>query len=218
MRALATRARAVGLAIRGALPPRQGDPVPDDTRAIALLGPDEPNFWARFTAAKEYRDGQPDPLDRWSKRVIGELAHAEGATAIFPSDGPPYAPFMAWALDSGQAWTSPVGPLVHADAGLFISFRAALALPRDIDLPQPATQPCPTCARPCATACPVDALSDAQPYDVAACQAHLASDQGSDCRLNGCLVRRACPTADSFTRLPEQSGFHMSAFIKAYRS
>ena len=218
MRALDERARAVGLTVRGMLAgPVEG--APEGTRTLVLLGPDEPSFWPRFTASTEYRDGAPHALDRWSRRVIADLAEAEDGLALFPFDGPPYAPFVSWALQSGQAWPSPVGPLVHEHAGLFISYRGAIALSRDLDRPAPGAPTCPSCHQPCATACPVvGALSDRAPYDAARCLEHIATDAGTPCRTEGCLVRRACPTAAMFRRLPEQSAFHMQAFQEAHRA
>nr|WP_299784471.1 ferredoxin [uncultured Marivita sp.] len=211
---LDTAARSLGLAVRGAFHPGGGDGAPADTGTLVLLGPDEPNFWAIFTASPEYRDGQAHPLDRWSKRVVSELATPLGGTGIFPYDGPPYAPFLLWAERTGQSWPSPVGLLVHDTAGLFISFRAALALRERIELPlSPLRAPCDSCAgTPCKTACPVGALVEGQAYDVPACMAHIRSPEGAACR-EGCLVRRACPVSQRFGRLPEQSAFHMRAFL-----
>ena len=88
----------------------------------------------RFRASPEYRDGAPDPLDRWSERVIGGAGRGASAReALFPFGGPPWQPFTAWARRSGEAWESPVGLLVHARAGLFVSYRGALALPARLD-------------------------------------------------------------------------------------
>ena len=123
---------------------------------------------------------------------------------------------LQWAVDSGRCWPSPVGLLVHDEAGLFLSFRGALALPDRLDLAAPPTRPCDTCAAPCTTACPVSALAERQAYDVSRCQAHVASPEGAACR-QGCLVRRACPVAKDFQRRTEQSTFHMSAFMRHYR-
>jgi hypothetical protein len=206
-------ARSVGLALRGAFHPDPEDGAPEGTGTLVLLGPDEPRFWDVFTASQEYRDGQRHPLDRWSKRVAATVASPLNAQAIFPYDGPPYAPFLRWADRSGASWSSPVGLLVHSEAGLFISFRAALALPQQLDLPSPAQSPCPSCeTRPCETACPVGALAPGRDYDVPACIAHIRSPEGASCR-NGCLVRRACPVSARFGRREAQSAFHMRAFL-----
>lgn len=186
----------------------------DGGETIVLLGPYEPGFWRVFSASPEYQDGAPDPLDRWSKRVIGALAADWGGAALFPSDGPPYAPFLDWALASGQAWQSPIGMLVHARAGLMVSYRGAVRLPARHDLPALETSPCESCeGRPCLTACPVGALNSSQIYDVEACKAHITAPEGADCLASGCLARRACPVSRSYGRDPAQSGFHMRAFL-----
>ncbi len=207
-------AAAEALALRGAFHATEGDGTPDRTGTLLMLGPDEPRFWAVFTASPEYRDGAANPMDRWSKRVIGALADRWGGTAIFPYDGPPYAPFISWATATGQCWPAPVGLLVHDAAGLFISYRGAVAVPEHLPLPDAPSSPCLTCAdTPCATACPVGALAPGQDYDVPACRAHVQSDAGQACRDGGCLVRRACPVSQTFGRLAEQSAFHMAAFL-----
>jgi hypothetical protein len=213
--ALEKAAKAEGLALRGGLHPTAEDAAPDGCETLVLLGPNEPSFWALFSTSPEYHDGAPNPLDRWSKRVLGALAADWGGTAIFPSDGPPFPPFLRWAAHSHQCWPSPVGPLVHAKAGLFVSYRGVLALPQRLDLPAPSDPPCNSCHKPCETACPVGALSPDHFYDVAACKSHLRSPAGTDCRENGCLTRRACPVAIDFERLPAQSAFHTAAFLKS---
>lgn len=185
---------------------------PPETRCIALVGPQGGDrWWRHVTAASEWRDAVADPIDRWSARVLGALAARFGGHALFPSDGPPWPPFFRWAQQTGRAWPSPVGMLVHAEAGLWLSFRGALALPFPVDLP-PAPKPCDACAdQPCRNACPVGALSQSA-YDTAACHGFLDMASGADCLSRGCAARRACPVSQSHARLPEQSAYHMSRF------
>lgn len=184
----------------------------DDT--IVLIGPLEPGFWDHVCAAPEFHDTNPDPLDRWSKRVICDVAARLNAAAIFPSDGPPYPPFMSWALASGRAWSSPVGMLVHDTAGLLVSYRGALRLPGHIaPVSETRSAPCTTCARPCLTACPVSALEPSG-YDVAACKAHIRTCDSASCQTAGCAARRACPISQQYARAPQQSAFHMRAFLR----
>ncbi|KFE35552.1 hypothetical protein [Thioclava atlantica] len=178
---------------------------------IALISPDEPGFWPHVTAAPEFADTAPHPLDRWSSRVIGGIAPAFGARALFPFDGPPWPPFIRWALSSGQSFASPVHMLVHARMGLWASLRGALALPGRLPLPEALQSPCLGCDAPCADACPVAALGP-EGYDVPACHAHLDRAEGRDCRENGCRARRACPVGKSYGRLPQQSAWHMRQF------
>ena len=206
------------LDIAGAFHPEPAHGCPPGTGTLILLAPHEPGFWPAFAASTEYHDGLPDPMDRWSARVIGALATDLGAldltaAPLFPFGGPPFHPFYSWSLATGRIWPSPLRLLVHESAGLFISFRGALALRQHMVLPPPPTQsPCATCrAQPCLTACPVGALG-ADGYDVPACRAHIATAAGRDCLTGGCLARRACPVSQSHGRLPEQSAFHMKAF------
>ncbi|XDA98851.1 ferredoxin [Sulfitobacter sp. LCG007] len=209
---LDAEARERSLCILGGFHPETDDGLPQGTGTLLLLGPDEPRFWPVLQASREWRDGGPDPVDRWSSRVIGGWARELGAVALFPFGGPPFRPFIRWALRSGNLHASPIGLLVHSRAGLFVSIRGALALQTRIDLPQPESSPCARCVgRPCKSACPVDAF-DGVAYDVAACKVYLETPFGSDCMERGCKARRACPVSQDFGRLPEQSAYHMKVF------
>lgn len=205
--------RAEGLEIFGGFHPGPEDRLPEATATLLLVGPREPGFWARIEASPEWRDGAPDPLDRWSRRVVGRIAGEIGARAQFPFDGPPWLPFYDWALASGRAWASPVRLLVHDRAGLMAGYRGALALGHRLALPAPpATAPCATCpGQPCRKACPVGALTPAG-YDLTACHGFLDTAPGADCMDFGCAVRRACPVSQSYGRLAAQSAYHMGRF------
>ncbi|RED14378.1 ferredoxin [Pontivivens insulae] len=184
--------------------------VAEADSTLLLIAPDTRRFWSHLTASPEGRDGAPDRVDRWSTRVLGSIAESYGAQAIFPFGGPPYHPFLAWAQQSGRVFQSPIGPLVSADMGLWVSFRGALRLPGRHSFPAPAAHPCPTCAQPCRSACPVDAFA-AGTYDFEACRAHIGSPHGAEC-LTGCLARKACPVGREFTLPHEQAMHHMASF------
>lgn len=210
--AIAGRAAGHALAVSGAFHPGPGDGLPEGTGTLLLLSPAEPGFWAHLTAQPEWRDGAPDPIDRWSRRVIGGMACALHAKAYFPFGGPPWRPFQSWALRSGRAWASPVQFLVHEEMGLFASYRGAVALRERLELPPPpAAAPCAGCPAPCLTACPAGALTAAG-YDVPACRDFLSGPDGADCLARGCAVRRACPVSAGHARLQVQSAYHMRLF------
>lgn len=210
---IALRAGGVGLDIFGAFHPKEGDMAPENSGTLLLLGPREPGFWATLTAAQEWLDGAADPVDRWSARVVGDLARDIGGRALFPFGGPPHHPFFAWALRSGRAFASPATLLVHDTAGLMLSYRGAIALPDRIELPAaPIASPCESCrGQPCLSACPPRALAAAG-YNLPACHAFLDTGPGVECLSAGCLVRRACPISQAYGRLPEQSAYHMRLF------
>ena len=87
--------------------------IPDEikqteVKSLVLLGPNEPNFWDEFSRSPERIDDLPDPLDRWTKRVLSSIAAELNARVFFPFDGPPYWPFHSWALRSGESFQSPI--------------------------------------------------------------------------------------------------------------
>lgn len=211
---LQAAAKAEGLALLGGFHPAPDDLPPENCGTLVLLGPHEPGFWATFTASPEWQDGHPDPMDRWSTRVITALAKDVSAAPLFPFGGAPFQPFFRWALASGHAWQSPVSLLVHAQAGLMVSYRGALAFPERLDLPPPPSSPCKACAtKPCLTACPSGALTQAG-YDVPKCHGFLDTADGASHLEKGCNVRRACPVSQSYARVEAQSAYHMSMFHK----
>jgi len=208
---------AAGLAFRGAFHPAADDDPPrvpgsDPVGTIVLVGFVGSRNWPAFARSPEAADGLPDPLDRWSRRVVSKLAEGAGATALFPFGGPPWLPFVKWAWRAEPVHPSPLSLLIHPDWGLWHSYRGALAFAESLDL-QPADDrpsPCDSCAaKPCLTACPVDAFRP-EGYDVAACKSHIRSPAGADCMDQGCRARRACPVGAAYGS--DEARFHMSAF------
>ncbi len=195
-----------GLRVLGGLHPA-GVPY----KTLFLIGPDGQRFWDVFQKSSEFCDGAADPIDRWSVRVLSAIATGFGAEAIFPFGGPPYHPFISWALQSGETFQSPVQILVHKDAGLFVSFRGALGFAEPFDQSEIAQSPCEICVeKPCLTSCPCKALIKDN-YNVAACHVFLDTNAGDQCMTRGCAVRWACPVGQS-DRSEAQSAFHMSYF------
>jgi len=199
----------LGLRAAGGFCPQDGKPA----KTIVLIAPDEPAFWDIFARSDEYHDEKPHPMDRWSTRVIGQLADELTATAYFPFGGPPFQPFFQWALATGQAHQSPIRLLVDRHAGLFVAFRGALGFNHVInDLPPTTGSPCDGCDAPCLRTCPVQAF-DGEGYAAERCKSHVLSPDGKDNLMSGCLARRACPY--TLKRHPSQARFHMRAFVGA---
>lgn len=219
--ACAERINATGLAVRGGFHVRADDGVPDtgsDARTLLLIGNIGSAFWPVFKQSAEYQDGRPNPLDRWSERVIGALGRELAAQPVFPFGGPPHYPFLQWARRAEPVTPSPLGMLIHPRYGLWHAYRGALIINQHLEgLPDPgeAESPCLTCRdQPCLTHCPVDAF-DGQAFDTAACAEHLSGR--NDCTTQGCLARNACPAGKPFQYEPEQHGFHIKAFLRAHR-
>ena len=216
----AAEAAAVGIALRGAFHPAADDGVPalpDGAPAgtLVLAGFVGRGQWPVFAASPEASDGRANPLDRWSRRVIGGLAIAFGAAALYPFEGPPWLPFQRWAMQAEPVHRSALGMLIHPDWGLWHSYRGALAFAERLILPERVERPspCDACAaKPCLGACPVGAFT-LERYDVAACAAHLRSPRGTDCLELGCRAREACPIGAAHRFGRDQAGFHMRAFL-----
>jgi hypothetical protein len=185
-------------------------PSADET--MVLLSPSE-KFWDLFKSSSEYLGRMPNPIDRWSTRVINDLAIELGATPRFPFGGPPYMPFLDWAKQSGRAWSSPLGMLVHDTMGMMISYRGALVFEHVIELPpNPSQRPCDTCVdQPCLTACPVNAITQ-ENYDVSACHQYLDTTDGQTCMTGACRIRVSCPVSVAVKRDAAHNLLHMRAF------
>ena len=199
-----------GLRVSGGLRIEQSDGLPD-WGSLLLISPVDATFWTVFTQSAEAKDGRPDAVDRWSVRVLTELAGLIDGRAVFPFSGPPHWPFYEWALRSGAAVSSPINLLCDQDQGLFISYRGAIAVKGDAALPVSTPSPCTGCAAPCQSACPVDAFAAGR-YDVARCQTFLGTAAGAECLEVGCRARRACPVGAGL-RPAEMSAYFMEAFV-----
>lgn len=205
-----------GLGVVGAFHPGDGDNVPEGIATLVLLGPDGAGMWQVFASAAEMSDKAPNPLERWSRRVIDRLAVNLGATALYPFGGPPWLPFQRWAARGEGASVSPVGMQATPKRGLWASYRGALGFRETIDLPpRDGTGPCLGCPAPCLSACPVAAFASGS-YDIPTCTAHVTSPDGIACRSAGCRVRAACPAAGDFALPKAQRAFHMAAFLRAH--
>ncbi|MFP6728972.1 MAG: hypothetical protein VCD50_02165 [Alphaproteobacteria bacterium] len=212
-----------GLTPRGGFHPGPEDGVPAlpggrPTKTLVLAGSVGPAMWRVFSEQHPAAESAPEThaLDGWSRRVLEPLAETLGGHALFPFGGPPYLPFQRWAMRAEPVHPSPIGPLIHPDHGLWHAYRGALAFPDRIDLPamEQRASPCVSCAeKPCLATCPVGALT-LDGYDVPACAAHISTPAGEDCMAQSCRARRACPVGREQTYGPEQSRFHMEAFLR----
>ncbi|MBZ0161592.1 MAG: hypothetical protein K8H74_02645 [Notoacmeibacter sp.] len=216
---LATALAAHGLRSRGGFAFGADDAVPEGpygrpARFVVLVGHAGGEMWPHFTDWRKYQpEDMQDPLDAWSKQVIGGVAERYSARAVFPSDRP-YLPFQQWAIRAEGLKPSPLGILIHPQYGLWHAFRGALLFEDAITLPpvEGTNHPCAVCSsKPCLNACPVDAFSDGS-FAVERCRAHVRSQAGRKCRETGCLARNACPVGAEWRYTAAQQAFHQRAF------
>ena len=220
--AIAAAVEGAGLRVRGGFHPEPEDGVPrlcagTDAATLILVGNVGSGVWKPFAAAG-FIGRAEHPLDDWSREVVSKLGRDLGAEPLFPFGGPPFLPFIRWALRADTVWPSVMGPLIHPRYGLWHAYRGALSFPERFDLPPPdpaARRPCDDCAeRPCLAPCPVGAVREGA-FDAAGCADWLTERPGCECREAGCLARRACPVGSAHAYEPAHAAFHMTAFATA---
>jgi hypothetical protein len=201
-----------GLILRGGFHPEAGEAGLDGVGTALLVGNAGSAMWEVFAP---HIDRAPNPLDRWTRRVVDPIAEEFGARAVYPF-GEPRWPFQRWALRAETLHASPLGILIHPEYGLWHAWRAALLFAEHLDLPprSEAPSPCESCAeKPCLSACPVGAFTG-NAYDVPACAAHIARPE-ADCLAVGCHARDACPVGPDWRYGEAQTRFHMAAFARS---
>ena len=183
---------------------------------IANCGQD---MWRQFENSIEYLDGQADPMERWSARVLGLIAAEYSATLVLPFEQP-YPPFQTWAKRAGQLHQSELGILIHPQYGLWFGLRGVMfvdssKLDRAGIAQNDGQDICVSCAdKPCLDACPVAAFGK-KTLQVDKCFTHLKSNHDPDCMKEGCAARAACPVGNEYQYCSEQLLFHMRAYFKA---
>ncbi|UVK36458.1 4Fe-4S dicluster domain-containing protein [Mesorhizobium sp. AR10] len=216
---IAVALSAHGLILRGGFnfaasetPPPGPSTAP--AKSALLVGQVGAAPWPHFL---RWRESQPqsivNPLDTWSREVIGTVAEKFGARAVSPSDRP-YLPFQQWAMRAEGLKPSPLGILMHPQYGLWHAYRGALLFEDEIVPPEPreAIHLCDACLeKPCLKSCPVDAYSP-DGFEYESCLSHVRGQNGTPCRSGGCLDRNACPYGTDYRYLKEVQAFHMAAF------
>ena len=219
---VAAAVEGAGLKVRGGFHPRPDDGVPRlrsgaEVGTLVLVGNVGSSVWGPF-AASGIIGRSEHPLDDWSREVVSRLGRDLGADPLFPFGGPPFLPFIRWALRADTVWPSVMGPLIHPSYGLWHAYRGALSFPERFELPPPDTaarRPCDACReRPCLAPCPVGAVRESA-FDTRGCANWLTDRPRCECRESGCLARRACPVGREYAYGPAQAAFHMAAFAKA---
>lgn len=188
---------------------------------IASCGQD---MWQVFRASAQFGDRLPEPLDRWTKKVLEDIALESGAGLVLPFDRP-YPPFQSWAKRASGICNSPLGVLIHPQYGLWFGLRGVLLvkvivenqqLDKLIQQTKYIESPCDRCIeKPCLSSCPVNAFGDSS-LNVKVCYSHLdevtISKAEPDCLDDGCAARAACPVGVKHKYCAEQLRFHMKSY------
>jgi hypothetical protein len=219
LRRIAAAVAVDGLILRGGFNFKRGEEAPEGpsgapAKAVLLVGQAGAAAWPHF---QRWWKRQPkdiaNPLDTWSRAIIGKVATKVGARAVSPNDRP-FMPFQQWAMRAEGLSPSPLGILMHPEYGLWHAYRGALLFDREMDIPAPdeVRHLCDTCAeKPCMKACPVGAYSPSG-FAYEDCLSHVRGTTGWPCREAGCLDRNACPYGAAYRYPADAQVFHMAAF------
>ena len=219
IRTVATVLGENGLVPRGGFSFEAGEVAPagpagTPARAVLLVGQAGASIWPHVKRWCEARSGEiSDPLDAWSREVIGNVAQGFSARAVFPFERP-FLPFQQWAMRAEGLKPSPLGILMHPEYGLWHAYRGALLF--DAEWPVAAADKpihlCDLCSgKPCLSACPVSAYSETD-FAYGACVGHLRSGREGTCMTAGCLARNACPYGQAYRYPSEVQAYHQARF------
>ena len=214
---LDARIAGLGLACAAASIREADDGVP----TLADGSPPARSSWSAMSAqasgsgcGPRRKPSGPDPIDRWTARVLAGLADA----VLFPFGGPPHHPFQRWARRADPLLAaSPLGILIHPEFGLWHALRGAPAVPRAAGAAGGASQrqalARPALAKPCLTTCPVEPSAHGG-YDVTTCRTYLRTLSGQPCMIQGCQARLACPVGRAYAYRGGLAQHHMRAFAR----
>jgi ferredoxin len=178
-----------------------------------IVGSGGPAFFDRFDGGPEATDNAPDPLDRYTERVIrravGAALDPGGSVHVvhFPFGVRPLIPFQRLGRGAGLGGPGPLGLQIHPTFGPWWAYRALIVLDRPLPAAAPPGDGCAGCDAPCVGACPAGAVARGG-FDIVACQARRLVAE--PCRLS-CVARITCVRGPEHRYRDEELAFHMRA-------
>jgi len=176
-------------------------------RSVVLIGNGGRRLWERLPKPV---DEHQHPFDRFAVERVKSFD--PGAEIIYPSSQV-VAPLQQLARALNISRPSKLGLDIHPVYGPWFAFRAAFLTDAEIPevIHQPFASPCESCsAKPCISACPVEAVSDGK-FHLSTCADHRLAE-GSPC-LERCFSRQACPVGSAHRYSDEQQRYHMTRIL-----
>ncbi len=184
-----------------------------------VAGSGGPAFFDRFDGGAEATDGAPNPLDRYTERVIAGATrdalrpHGVAHVVHFPFGARPLIPFQRLGRAAGLGGPGPLGLQIHPTFGPWWAYRALIVLDRPLPEAPPPGDGCAGCDAPCVAACPAGAVARGG-FDIVACQARRLVAE--PCRLS-CVARISCVRGPEHRYRDEELAFHMRASMPGRR-
>jgi epoxyqueuosine reductase len=188
-----------------------------EVKSILLIGFSGKSFWGVFQEYlknnPEYKSDRINLIDDYSVLKFKEASHILNKYRVSHKS---VYPFGENALDlnflrlgelGGVGVKSLLGILLHPYYGPWTSLRGAFVT--DLDLKrfnEPLTKfnPCPSCDKPCISACPANTISESG-WDWESCMKFRLSD---DTCAKSCASRRACPYGEQEQYSEQQLEYH----------
>ena len=178
------------------------------------------SFWTQLQSS-EFKDA-PHPVDAFSHalalQLIAASDAAEQSAVLYPSAEP--VPLMQLGKLLGWSSPSPLGLGLHPTYGPWFAYRAVIVSPQPLQTlsstvpSNPNTEQtdsfgslCINCSAPCVTACPANAVSLANSFNIESC-ANYRLQTGSNC-TDTCHARYACPVGQQHQYSDAQTAHHM---------
>ncbi|MEM7008570.1 MAG: hypothetical protein AAF462_05475 [Thermodesulfobacteriota bacterium] len=195
-----------------------------NTKSIILVGFAGKSFWAIFNDYLEknpaFKEKNTDLIDQYTvlqfkraRQILDEnnMAFKEfypfGENALSLN-------FLKLAELGGAGVKSLLGIFLNPRYGSWMSLRGALITdiePKEYDSPLQGFNPCPTCDKPCISACPIHVISESG-WDWHSCMQYRISD--STCK-SFCASRLACPYGEDERYTMEQIQYHQEFVLKS---
>jgi len=195
-------------------------------KSIILVGFAGKQFWSIFQDYlqnnPEFKNNNIDLIDNYSVLKFNEASEILNTNQI---DFKTVYPFGYNALDlnflklgelAGAGVPSLLGILLHPFYGPWISLRGAFITNMELseyDQPLSDFSPCPSCDKPCISACPINTISEVG-WDWESCMKFRISDETCS---SLCASRRACPYGQEEQYTLEQLHYHHEFVLKSVK-
>jgi epoxyqueuosine reductase QueG len=195
-------------------------------KSIILVGFGGKEFWSIFQdylqKNPKFKTNNIDLIDNYSiykfkeaseflnsKKISYEIAYPFGNEALKLN-------FMTLGELGGAGVPSLLGILLHPIYGPWISLRGAFITNMELseyNEPLSDFSPCPSCNKPCISACPINTISESG-WDWESCMKFRISNETCS---SSCASRRACPYGQEEQYSEEQLHYHHNFVLKSVK-
>jgi epoxyqueuosine reductase len=196
-------------------------------KSIILAGFAGRTFWDVFKLFlvdnPEFEREREDLIDDYTRLIFSELVsntdtfNGSGHRIIFPFGKDALElDFVKLGILGGIGVPSLLGILLNPFYGTWVSLRGAIITDVEFDeydSPLVGFRPCPSCAKPCITACPAHTVSETG-WDWESCMRFRLD---ADTCSGKCASRLACPYGKEHAYGSEQIAYHHEFVLKSVR-